>query len=488
MNQKRLISLLNPIKVCGNFTGELGDLRLDSRAVQPGDVFIAVKGSQQDGHHFITSAIGNRAGAILAEHLPEVPTSVLGIEIASTGNSLGRLAQTYYDNPADKLILNAVTGTNGKTTVTSLLYQVFALLNYRPGLLGTNAICYGNKTYASRLTTPDATELARIMSRMVKVETDSVFMEVSSHALEQGRNDGISFKTAVFTNLSHDHLDYHFSMDAYAAAKKKLFDGLSEDSIAIINADDEYAETMVADCKAEIWRLSFTDGSSQILSNTSEGLVIDIDGTVIQSSLIGRFNAYNLGLAYLAACALGVSKNNAAAALSEVKGAEGRMERVSVSNPKVPEVFVDYAHTPDALKNVLETLQEVAKTNQKVHVVFGCGGDRDKTKRPAMAKIAHQFADFVLVTSDNPRTENPEAIIDDIFEGFPSLDKVHRISDREEAISYSIKNADSDTIILIAGKGHETYQEINGVRHDMDDRLIARKALAEFSSNAEEVV
>lgn len=475
---------MNPIKVCGTFTGELGDLRLDSRQILPGDIFIAVRGSQMDGHQFITSAIGNGAAAILAEQLPKVPTNVLGVKIDNTGHALGRLAQTYYGDPAEKLNLVGVTGTNGKTTVTTLVHQVLTRLGSQAGLIGTNVNRIGDREFTSKLTTPDATELARLMRDLLSEDVHTLCMEVSSHALKQGRVDGVHFNVAAFTNLSLDHLDYHTDFTDYLNSKKLLFDGLDETAIAIVNADDEKSYEILADCKADVWQLSFKDGSSKILDSGTDGLVLEVDGTVIQSPLSGDFNAYNVAMAYMIATALGLSKSNVAAALAEAHGAEGRLEKIQLDDhSELPAVFVDYAHTPDALENVLKAINAVKDADQKVHVIFGCGGDRDKSKRPKMASVAEEHADLITVTSDNPRSEVPDAIIDDIFTGFKKSSEIERESDRKTAITNVVENASSDTIVLIAGKGHESYQEISGIRYDLDDRKIAREALARNREN-----
>jgi len=319
--------------------------------------------------------------------------------------------------------------------------------------------------------------LAKDMQKMVEAGSEYLVMEVSSHALDQYRVAGVPFKVAAFTNLSHDHLDYHETLDEYAKAKRILFDSLNEDSYAVVNIDDKFGEFMIESCKAEKSLLSFENDTAYILENTANGITIIIDGEKIESPLVGKFNAYNLGEAYLICKALGIDSKEIIRALSSAKGAVGRMESITGSGKHGPLVIVDYAHTPDALQNVLSTLSAVKDASQKLTVVFGAGGDRDSYKRPEMAKVSELFADKVIVTSDNPRTENPDVIIADIIAGFEKLDKVASVTSRREAIQRAIQEADTSEIILIAGKGHEDYQEINGQREHFDDREIAAELL-----------
>jgi UDP-N-acetylmuramoyl-L-alanyl-D-glutamate--2,6-diaminopimelate ligase len=384
--------------------------------------------------------------------------------------------------------LIGVTGTNGKTTVATLTYQVLKKLGIRASLLGTVAKYIGDETRDSRLTTSDPIELARDMRRMVEAGSSHLVMEVSSHALDQGRTDGLNFGIGAFTNLSHDHLDYHSSLEEYAHSKKRLFDGLNTQAHAIVNADDEQAEFIAADCQARIVKFGFNkavETPCRLLSNTSRGIVLEVDGTQINSPLVGSFNAYNVAEAFLICRALGLDPDDIARALSEATGAIGRMERVQLDHDTdVPLVLVDYAHTPDALENVLRTLASLKSEGQQLHVIFGCGGNRDKSKRPKMAAVSEMYADRVTVTSDNPRDEDPGAIIEDTMKGFRYPDRVTRTTDRRKAIRETIADADTSTIVLIAGKGHETYQEIRGVRHHFDDREEALAALKRFASNA----
>ncbi|MDI6401719.1 UDP-N-acetylmuramoyl-L-alanyl-D-glutamate--2,6-diaminopimelate ligase, partial [Balneolaceae bacterium ANBcel3] len=372
----------------------------------------------------------------------------------------------------------------------TLVYQVLRTLGYKTGMIGTVETRIGNEVRPSRLTTPDAVTLSGLLQEMASKDTAYAIMEVSSHAIEQERVKGISFDVAAFTNITQDHLDYHESMEAYIQAKKMLFDSLDASSIAIINRDDPASEHMIKDCPAEIWSFGFKyDRDFRIIDEGSDGMVLDLDGTIVSTPLTGTFNAYNVAQAYLICLALGCTKASVANALSEAKGARGRLERVLVDIAQqddvvgpaaAPTVFIDYAHTPDALENVLKTLAGVKSNKEKLHVVFGCGGDRDRTKRPLMGKIAENYADLVTITSDNPRTEDPISIIRDIRKGIGKTEQVFIEPDRKKAIRSSILDSDIHSIVIIAGKGHETYQEVHGRRHKFDDKEIAEKALRQW--------
>lgn len=492
MTFKKLISLCEPLGVSGKEPAALGTLTQDSRKVTKGSVFIAVRGTQVDGHQFIDDAIAAGASVIISEESLPADARVCSIQVQNTRILVGPLAQAFEGNPAQKLKIIGITGTNGKTTVATLVYQVMQQLNAKVSLLGTVDKRINQKKLNSRLTTSDPIELATDMAQMVQERSEFLVMEVSSHALDQQRVNGINFSVAAFTNLSHDHLDYHESMQEYARSKKILFDDLDDRASAIINADDEYADFLTTDCKAQITAFGFrksahyAQGDSvvcQLISNSTKGLKVRVHQTIIESPLMGEFNAYNLAEAFLVVCALGFEPASVAKALHNAKGAAGRLQRVERSS-EMPVVLVDYAHTPDALENVLSTLAELKTADQTLHVVFGCGGNRDKTKRPAMAKIAQKYAEKITVTSDNPRHEHPDAIIDDIMEGFKQPAQARRITDRKEAIEQAIRQGDARTMILIAGKGHETYQEMEGQRYDFDDILIARKALKNSNSNS----
>lgn len=480
MNQQELIAYCQPVQVTGSVGTEPKRLVADSRKVEPGDMFVAIRGTGQDGHRFLRQAVEAGAGVLIVEQPDEqLPDNVLQIQVRDTREICGRLAQAMHGHPAQKLRLAGVTGTNGKTTVITLVHQVLEKLGHKPGMLSTIETRVGDRTREARLTTPDAIELAALFREMADRQVDVAVMEVSSHALDQRRTAGLRYDVAGFTNLSHDHMDYHDDIDAYAAAKKRLFDGLDDDAVAVVNMDDERGGYMVRNTEAEVWEFGFENVPGiHILQKDSEGLVIDVDGTLVQSPLVGRFNAYNVVQAYLICRALGCSKSNVAAALAHATGAPGRLEKVTTQRKGgQPLVLVDYAHSPGALENVMATICEVKSSGEKLHVVFGAGGDRDTAKRPQMAQVAERMADRITVTSDNPRSEDPRAIIDDILSGFSDTGRVQTLPDRKEAIRQAVSSADAATIVLIAGKGHETYQEVQGEHLDMDDREIARVAL-----------
>ena len=460
----------------------MGALHQDSRQVSQDDVFIAVRGIHADGHLFIEDAIGQGASVIICEESYYTEASdICVIEVESTRNILGHLAQAFQGNPSEKLTIIGVTGTNGKTTISTLVWQALHKLGAKPSLLGTVAKHINNEVFDSRLTTADPIELAADMKAMADAGSTHLIMEISSHALDQQRVNGFRVHVGAFTNLSHDHLDYHSDMESYASAKRRLFDGLDENGWAIINTDDPYGDFMAENASCKVLDFSFHGKGTvncEIISSTSDGLKIKVDDVILETPLVGEFNAYNTVQALLICSALGYDTTKVAKILSECKGAPGRMERVQLAdNANTPLVLVDYAHTPDALKNVAQTLQGLKKEDENLIIIFGCGGDRDKSKRPAMAKIAEEYGDSVVVTSDNPRTEDPEAIIKDITEGFTSEGGWISITDRKTAIEKTILKSSASDIILIAGKGHETYQEVHGFRSHFDDREIAEIAL-----------
>ena len=483
MTFSELTLFCNPISVTGPKPGEIGSLCQDSRKVTPGDMFIAIRGHKSDGHNYIQKAVNKGATVIISEEKTADLSNVSQIIVKDTRTLLGPLAQKMEGNPAKSLTIVGVTGTNGKTTVATLIWQVLINLGQPASLLGTVEKRFNQiQSSDSSLTTADPIEIASDMKKMVQMGSKFLAMEVSSHALEQQRTAGIPFYVGLFTNLSHDHLDYHKTEESYAAAKKKLFDGLDSNSWAITNVDDAYGEWMVKDTPAKVIGISFkkhTTVQANIVGADATGTQIDIEDLQLETPLIGQFNAYNAVQAVLALTALGFDGSHVADSCSSCKGAPGRMERVNEDPSPIDEpiVVVDYAHTPDALENVSQTLASLKKDGQKLTIVFGCGGDRDKTKRPKMAVIAETYGDRVMVTSDNPRTEDPELIIKDILSGFADPAAVQHDSSRRNAIEKSILEASAGDIVLIAGKGHETYQEINGERSHFDDREEARAAL-----------
>ncbi len=497
MKLAELLHITHPVRQQGHVTAPVGRLRLDSRAVQKNDIFIALRGTASDGHRFIRDAIRKGARVIIVEHIPEeylaeskkaasgrTTDDVMFLQVVDTRRLLGDLAQAFTGQPARSMKMVGVTGTNGKTTVCTLVYQVMRKLGYNTGLLGTVETRIGDRVIESSLTTPDAVSLAGTLEEMAAVDTAFAVMEVSSHALEQQRVGGIRFNVAAFTNISQDHLDYHRDMASYIEAKKQLFSMLDDGATAVVNRDDPASCKVLEGCRADIWEFGFRDDKDfRILDEGPEGMVLDLDGTIVSTPLAGRYNAYNVAQAYLICIALGCAKTNVAAALGEATGAPGRLERVMPSAarpPSSPKVFVDYAHTPDALQNVLQALSGVRQKGDTLHVVFGCGGDRDRSKRPKMGRIANKHADVITLTSDNPRTEDPDAIIRDIRKGIVRSDKIFVEPNRRKAIRASILEADTRTMVLVAGKGHEKYQEVHGRRRKFDDREIAQKALDEW--------
>lgn len=465
----------------GNREEKIAGLAFDSRKVASGFLFVAVKGLTVDGHDYIDAAIGLGAKVIVCEHIPEKKYE--GITIVQTSDSakaLGIIASNFFGRPSEKLNLVGITGTNGKTTCATLLFDLFVNLGYSVGLLSTVENKINDKTVAASFTTPDAIMLNQLLNEMVEVGCSHCFMEVSSHALVQNRVAGIHFSGGVFTNISHDHLDYHKTFDEYIAAKKRLFDGLSSYAFALSNIDDRRGAVMLQNTKAATYRMSIksmADFKVRIISNTLQGLELNFDGIDVWFKLIGTFNAYNLLTAYATAILLGEEKEQVLSSLSTTKGADGRFEKV-MNKAKVLAI-VDYAHTPDALENVLKTIDELRTKNEMLVTVVGCGGDRDISKRPIMSGIAAKLSDKVILTSDNPRTEDPKQILEDMRAGIPKSKErnVMVIEDRKEALRTACNLVSDGDIVLVAGKGHETYQEINGVRSHFDDREILNELL-----------
>ncbi|MGF1532276.1 MAG: UDP-N-acetylmuramoyl-L-alanyl-D-glutamate--2,6-diaminopimelate ligase [Bernardetiaceae bacterium] len=453
----------------------------DSRKLTLGGMFFALPGTQQDGHQYIPQAKAAGAALVIGEQPYKPEWGVPYLRVSDVQAFMGQVAHRYHGRPSGQLQLVGITGTNGKTTVATLLYHLFRALGYNTGLIATTRYCIHDTILPSTHTTPDALDLHALLARMVAARCTHVFMEVSSHAIVQQRIAGAVFAGGVFTNISHDHLDFHKTFAAYIAAKKKFFDDLPSTAFALTNKDDKRGLVMLQNCSAQR-KFTFAQkflGHYQfrILENTLEGLYLQIQEQTCQMRLVGAFNAYNLTAAYAVADQLGQDGVEVLTLLSGLGGVDGRLERVL--HPRIF-AFVDYAHTPDALQNVLETLQVLRHhPGQRILTVFGCGGNRDREKRPLMAKIAEKYSDRIFLTSDNPRNEAPEDILDQIAEGFSIIGhgKAHRITDRREAIEAAVAVAQPQDLILVAGKGHETYQEIAGQRLPFDDRLILRAAL-----------
>ncbi|HNM26615.1 MAG TPA: UDP-N-acetylmuramoyl-L-alanyl-D-glutamate--2,6-diaminopimelate ligase [Saprospiraceae bacterium] len=463
----------------------IGAIRFDSRQVQPGDLFVAVRGAGADGHDFIQKALENGAAAVVCEQQPAVadPAPAL-VRVADSAEALGRMAANYYGRPSEQIGLVGVTGTNGKTTVTTLLWQCFSRLGYRCGLIGTVENRVGDQIVPSTHTTPDAVSLQALLRQMADAGCAYVFMETSSHAIHQRRIAGANFAGAVFTNLTHDHLDYHGTFAAYRDAKKRLFDDLPAQAFALTNADDRNGKFMLQNTRAKTFTYGLKTSSTfkaKIIENALNGLHLRLDDEDFHARMIGEFNAYNLLAVYGVARLLGIDKHAALTALSDLRGAEGRFDYVVHPSKNGCIGIVDYAHTPDAVEKVLETIQQLKKRGAKVITVIGCGGDRDKTKRPLMARVAARLSDQAILTSDNPRTEDPQAILHDMEAGLSPEDqqKTLTIENREQAIKTAERFARPGDIILVAGKGHEKYQDIKGVKYPFDDRAMLERMMKE---------
>ena len=488
MQLSHLIAAISPLHTWEFRDQEITGLSFDSRRVAPGHLFVAVRGTQTDGHHYLTAAVDAGAVAIVRERsesgTPQhTSPGVVEITVDDTARALGLLAAEWYGQPSKSLRVVGVTGTNGKTTVTTLLHDLFTALGYKAGLLSTVEVRIGRTTKSATHTTPDALAIQSALAEMVHEGVDYVFMEVSSHAVHQQRIAGLVFVGAVFTNLTHDHLDYHGTFDNYISAKKAFFDGLPAAAFALINADDKRGSVMVQNTAATVHRYSLrtnVDVHARLIANTPEGLQLAIGGTEVFFKLLGRFNAYNLLAAYGTAMLLGQDERESLIALSALPGAEGRLQHVADPSGRVT-ALVDYAHTPDALDNVLTTLRALLPDGHRLCCVVGAGGDRDRSKRPEMARVAARIADQVILTSDNPRSEDPEAILDEMEAGLTTGDlaRVLRITDRRQAIRTAVRMGFE--LILLAGKGHETYQEVKGERLPFDDRTELSDALKQLA-------
>ncbi len=471
--------------VNGDLQTDINSLQIDSRKVGTGACFIAIKGTESDGHNFIRNAVDNGAIAIVCEYLPEeLHPDVTYVEVNNSSEAVGWMAHHFYDQPSHKLKLIGVTGTNGKTTVATLLYKLFTALGYDCGLISTVNILIGGEVIASTHTTPDAIRINELLFNMTKVGCSFAFMEVSSHSIHQYRVAGLQFAGGIFTNISHDHLDYHNTFDEYIRVKKKFFDNLPVTAFAISNLDDKRGEVMLQNTMATKYYYSLrtiADFKGKILENSLTGLNMMVNDQEVHFRMIGEFNAYNLLAVYGTAICLNEDKNEVLRCLSVLSGAEGRFEYVISSIDKIIGI-VDYAHTPDALENVLKAINQLRSGNEKVITVVGCGGNRDRAKRPLMGQVACDFSDKAIFTSDNPRNEDPRLILKDMESGLNTAAKRKFISieDRYEAIKAAFSMATQGDIILIAGKGHEKYQEVNGVRNHFDDREVMLKVMEEL--------
>jgi UDP-N-acetylmuramoyl-L-alanyl-D-glutamate--2,6-diaminopimelate ligase len=475
-----LIPIVDAVEVVGDVNVNVEGLAFDSRKVENGFAFFALKGVHVDGHRYIKTAIEKGASIIICEELPsELNSSIVFIKVDNAAKSLGIMAAAFYGNPSQKLKLIGVTGTNGKTTIASLLHQMVMNMGYSAGLLSTINYKINNEEFSASHTTPDQLQLNKLMSEMVDAGCDYCFMEVSSHSIDQNRIAGLDFDGAIFTNITHDHLDYHHTFDAYIKAKKQFFDELKPGAFALSNADDKNGSIMLQNTNASKLYYSLrtlADFKNRILEGHFDGTLMCIDGKEVWTHFVGNFNAYNILAVYGAAVSMGFDAEEVLVEISKLLPVAGRFEVIRSVDGKY--AIVDYAHTPDALKNVLSTIDGIRSKNEQLICVVGAGGDRDKTKRPIMAAIACEFSNKVILTSDNPRTEDPASILKDMEAGIDVLskNKTLTIADRREAMKTASMLANTGDIILIAGKGHEDYQEVNGVKQHFDDKEEIKKA------------
>jgi UDP-N-acetylmuramyl-tripeptide synthetase len=470
--------------VHGSAEVAVGKIEFDSRKIEKNDIFVAIRGSVSDGHEFIQKAIELGAIAIVCDTFPEnFEKEITYIQVKDTNKALAFMAANYFGNPSEKLKLVGITGTNGKTTIASLLYQLFKKAGFKVGLISTVKILVDEIEYKATHTTPDSITINHYLAEMRSAGVEYCFMEVSSHGIHQKRTEALHFVGGVFTNLSHDHLDYHPTFAEYRDVKKSFFDNLPKNAFVLTNVDDKNGAVMLQNTVANkrTYALkSYADYKAQILENQLSGLLLKIEGNEVWVKLIGTFNAYNVLAIYGTAVELGMDSLETLRLLSELESVSGRFQYI-VSTTNITAI-VDYAHTPDALENVLKTTNDIRTKNEQLITVVGCGGNRDKTKRPIMATIASELSDKVILTSDNPRNEDPDTIIKEMEEGVAAENykKVLAITDRKQAIKTACQLAQPNDIILIAGKGHETYQEINGVRHDFDDMKIVKEILEQL--------
>ncbi len=479
MNLREILKNVRPLAIVGNADTNIAGVKIDSRQVKPGYLFVAMKGTQVDGHQFIARAVELGASAILCEDMPETTADgVTYIQVESTEDAVGPVATVFHGDPTSRLKLVGVTGTNGKTTIATLLYNMFRQMGHKCGLLSTVCNYIDGEAVAATHTTPDAIELNELLGRMAQQGCEYVFMECSSHAIAQKRIGGLKFAGGLFTNLTRDHLDYHKTVENYRDAKKMFFDQLPKGAFAITNADDKNGLFMVQNTKAQVKTYSIrqmADFRARIIECHFEGMYLEIDGREVGVQFIGRFNVSNLLCVYGAAVMLGKQPEDILVTMSTLKSVNGRLD--PIRSPQGFTAVVDYAHTPDALENVLKAIHEVLDGQGRVITVCGAGGNRDKGKRPLMAQEAVRQSDRVIITSDNPRFEEPQDIINDMLAGLDAkqMKKVVSIADRREAIRTACMMAERGDVILIAGKGHEDYQEIKGVKHHFDDHEVVRE-------------
>ena len=470
--------------VVGKTSVHIHAIQFDSRKVEFNDVFVAVRGMLSDGHEYISTAVNQGALAIVCEVLPkDIVNGITYVQVENSQKALAFMAANYFDNPSENLKLVGITGTNGKTTIATLLYNLFTKAGYKVGLLSTVTIKIAETTYPATHTTPDSLSINSYLKKMNEEGVEYCFMEVSSHGIAQERTTGLHFTGGIFTNLTHDHLDYHKTFAEYRDVKKAFFDQLPASAFALVNTDDKNGEVMLQNTKAKKYTYalkSYADYNAQILENQFSGLLLKVNGYDLWSKLIGNFNAYNILAIYATGELLGLETQENLRLISELNSVSGRFQYV-ISKQKITAI-VDYAHTPDALKNVLETINSIRTKNEELITVVGCGGDRDKTKRPIMGHIASELSTRVIFTSDNPRTEDPDKILEEVEKGVEpqNFKKTMTVVNRMQAIKTACQLAKPNDIILIAGKGHETYQEINGLRSDFDDLKIVTGFLSQL--------
>ena len=469
-----ILNGVDVLDILGNKEIEISEIVFDSRKVIENSLYIAIKGTLADGHQYISSAIEKGAKGIVCEVLPEQKEEgIIYIKVENSSKVLGLLASNFYGNPSEKLTLVGITGTNGKTSVSTLLFDIFKKMGYSSVLISTVEYRIGDEVFPSTHTTPDIITLNKILYKAVEQGCQYAFMEVSSHGIHQGRIDGLNFRIAGFTNITHDHLDYHKTFLEYLNTKKRFFDELPQTAVAITNIDDKNGLVMLQNTKAKKKTYAvktLADYHGKLLELDFNGMLLDFNGKEFWTTLTGKFNVYNLLLVFAIARELGFEENEILTTISQLKRVNGRFEVLKSQGGII--FVVDYAHTPDALENILDSINEIRTKNERLITIFGCGGDRDREKRPEMGKVATRKSTLAIITSDNPRTEDPAQIIKEIEAGVESqnFSKYITIPDRKEAIKMAIKFAEPKDIVLVAGKGHETYQEINGVRHHFDDK------------------